>query len=208
SWTSTIYTFYTGDIHIEYCDGKLHHVFICTEQGCGHHVLRNQTTKDHNLTKNLKKHTNKCWGSNTVDAAAHIGHLNKARDLLVTLKGVKNQCLTDIFKHHTPGSNLNSFSHHLRPFVIAADCGLHYLMKSGHSTMWIPSPSTIARDVKLLFKRTRERIWQHLDVHISQTLPPSLRLCLYFLLLPFPHCLHHFLRCTDRLLDSGEEILF
>jgi hypothetical protein len=54
----------------------------------------------------------------------------------------------------------------LRPFVIAADRGLRYLMKSGRPTMWIPSPSTIARDVKLLFKRTRERIRQRLDVRI------------------------------------------
>ncbi|KAJ7843999.1 hypothetical protein B0H14DRAFT_2300152, partial [Mycena olivaceomarginata] len=66
SWTSTIYAFYTGDIRIEYRDGKLHHVFVCAARGCGHRVPRNQTTKDRNSTKNLKKHANKCWGSDTV----------------------------------------------------------------------------------------------------------------------------------------------
>ncbi|KAJ6468760.1 hypothetical protein C8R45DRAFT_772265, partial [Mycena sanguinolenta] len=32
------------------------------------------------------------------------------------------------------------------------------LMKSGRPSTYIPSPRTIARDVKLLFKKTKERI--------------------------------------------------
>ncbi|KAJ7689875.1 hypothetical protein B0H16DRAFT_1210215, partial [Mycena metata] len=166
SWSSTIYAFYSGDIDIEYRSRKLHHIFICAARGCGHRVARNQTTKDRNSTKNLTKHAKKCWGADTLDAASDMGSLEKARTLLSTHKGAKNQLLTDIFKRHTPGGNLEYLSHvplsksetRLRPFVIAADRGFRYLMKSGRPTMWIPSPSTIARDVKMLFSKTRERL--------------------------------------------------
>ncbi|KAJ7082161.1 hypothetical protein C8R43DRAFT_831734, partial [Mycena crocata] len=64
--TSTIYTFYTGDVNIEYHDRKLHHILTCAARGCGHRVARNQTMTDQNSTKNLKKHANKCWGTDTV----------------------------------------------------------------------------------------------------------------------------------------------
>ncbi|KAJ7437456.1 hypothetical protein B0H11DRAFT_1653756, partial [Mycena galericulata] len=171
SWTSTIYAFYAGDVNIEYRSGKLHHIFTCTARGCGHHVARNQTTMDRNSTKNLNKHAKKCWGEDTVNAASDMGSLHKVRTLLATHKGAKNQRLTDIFKRNTPGSNFEYVSHvpltksetRLRPFTIAADRGFRYLMKSGRPTVWIPSPSTIARDIKLLFGKTRERIRDRLD---------------------------------------------
>ncbi|KAJ7284764.1 hypothetical protein C8J57DRAFT_1052823, partial [Mycena rebaudengoi] len=173
---STTYTFYDSDIDIEYCNGNLHHVFTCAAWGCGHRVSRNQATKDRNSTKNLKKHAKKCWGEETLDAAAALGSLDKAQNLLAANKGAKTQRITDIFKRHTPGGNRDNFSHFplsksetrcgffsLRPFTIAADRGFRYLMKSGRPTMWIPSPTTIAHDVKVLWKKTRERIAQRLS---------------------------------------------
>ncbi|KAJ7744954.1 hypothetical protein DFH07DRAFT_749108 [Mycena maculata] len=166
SWSSTIYAFFTNDVEIEYRSGQLHHVFTCAARGCGHRVTRNQTTLDRNSMKNLKKHTKKCWGADTVDAASDLGSLDKARELLSTHKGAKSARLTDIFRRNTPGGNLDYVSQvplsksetRLRPFVIAADRGFCYLMRSGRPTMWIPSPTTIARDVKLLFGKTRVRL--------------------------------------------------
>ncbi|KAJ6459293.1 hypothetical protein C8R45DRAFT_843505, partial [Mycena sanguinolenta] len=111
SWTSTIYAFYDGDIDIEYRTGNVHHVFTCAARGCGHRVSRNQATKDRNSTKNLNKHAKKCWGDETLDAAAALGSLNKARTLLAANKGAKTQRITDIFKRHTAGGNLDNFSH-------------------------------------------------------------------------------------------------
>ncbi|KAJ7346381.1 hypothetical protein DFH08DRAFT_641458, partial [Mycena albidolilacea] len=49
-------------------------------------------------------------------------------------------------------------SESLRPFSIAKERGYRRLMKSGRPNTFIPSPSTIARDVKLLFEKTRARI--------------------------------------------------
>ena len=55
-----------------------------------------------------------------------------------------------------------------RPFKIVADRGFQSLMKTGRPEIYIPSPTTVARDVKLVFARTRERIAQMLQVdHIS-----------------------------------------
>lgn len=56
----------------------------------------------------------------------------------------------------------------LRPFSIVRDPGFLSLMKTGRPGYYIPSPSTVSRDVKLVFSRTRERIAKLLQVSILQ----------------------------------------
>lgn len=46
----------------------------------------------------------------------------------------------------------------LRPFSVVSDPGFLTLMKTGRPGMFIPSPSTVSRDVKMVFARTRARI--------------------------------------------------
>ncbi|KAJ6587344.1 hypothetical protein B0H10DRAFT_1831741, partial [Mycena sp. CBHHK59/15] len=176
SWTSTIYTFYLGDVKIEYRGSKLHHTFTCGARNCKHTITRNQTTKDSNSTKNLRVHAKKCWGEDNVVAAEKVKSLAAARKLLKENSGVRSQRLTDIFRAHEAGGG-ESFSHvpltneqsrmfdgspraseSLRPFVIVKDRAYRRLMKSGRTSAYIPSPTTIARDVKLLFNKTRERL--------------------------------------------------
>jgi hypothetical protein len=45
-----------------------------------------------------------------------------------------------------------------RPFKIVEDRGFLSLMKTGRPGYYVPSASTVSRDVKLVFGRTRERI--------------------------------------------------
>ncbi|KAJ6632563.1 hypothetical protein B0H10DRAFT_1624834, partial [Mycena sp. CBHHK59/15] len=167
--------FYLGDVKIEYRGGKLHHTFTCGARNCKHTITRNQTTKDSNSTKNLRVHAKKCWGEDNVVAAEKVKSLAAARKLLKENSGVRSQRLTDIFRAHEAGGG-ESFSHvpltneqsraeHVRwvseslcPFVIAKDRAYRRLMKSGRPSAYIPSPTTIARDVKLLFNKTRERL--------------------------------------------------
>lgn len=52
----------------------------------------------------------------------------------------------------------------LRPFSIVRDPGFLSLMKTGRPGMYIPSPSTVSRDAKMVFARTRARIAQLLRV--------------------------------------------
>jgi hypothetical protein len=49
-------------------------------------------------------------------------------------------------------------SENLRPFSIVKDRAFQSLMKTGRPAYHIPSPSTVARDVKTVFARTRKTI--------------------------------------------------
>jgi hypothetical protein len=49
-------------------------------------------------------------------------------------------------------------SENARPFNIVADRSFQKLMKTGRPDHYIPSPSTVSRDVKTVFARTRKRI--------------------------------------------------
>jgi hypothetical protein len=52
----------------------------------------------------------------------------------------------------------------MRPFSIVDDRGFKTLMKTGRPSYYLPSRWTVARDVKHVFKKTRERISEILQV--------------------------------------------
>ena len=54
-----------------------------------------------------------------------------------------------------------------RPFKIVADHGFQSLMKTGRPSYYIPSPSQVSRDVRLVFGRSRGRIAKLLQVIIK-----------------------------------------
>ncbi|KIK35542.1 hypothetical protein CY34DRAFT_60168, partial [Suillus luteus UH-Slu-Lm8-n1] len=49
-------------------------------------------------------------------------------------------------------------SESLRPFEVVKDRGFQSLMKTGRPEYYLPSPTTISRDVRLVFVWTRKRI--------------------------------------------------
>lgn len=51
-----------------------------------------------------------------------------------------------------------------RPFSIVRDPGFKKLMKTGRPGYYLPSPSTVSRDVKMVFARTRQRVAKLLQV--------------------------------------------
>jgi hypothetical protein len=55
-------------------------------------------------------------------------------------------------------------SEDLRPFKIISDHGFQSLMKTGRPEYYIPSPSTVSRDVRLVFANTRNHIAEMLQV--------------------------------------------
>ena len=69
-------------------------------------------------------------------------------------------------------------SESMRPFSIVEDRGFQCLMKTGRPDYYLPSASTVSRDVKLVFARTRERIAKLLQVCFS--LHTGLNLALAF----------------------------
>jgi hypothetical protein len=55
----------------------------------------------------------------------------------------------------------------LRPFKIVEDRGFQKLMKTGCPEYYLPSPSTVSRDVRLVFVNARKRIAKMLQVRQS-----------------------------------------
>ena len=51
-----------------------------------------------------------------------------------------------------------------RPFALVADGGFKTLMKTGRPEYYIPSPSTVSRDTKQLFRRSRVGLARFLQV--------------------------------------------
>jgi len=49
-------------------------------------------------------------------------------------------------------------SESLHPFDIITDRGFQSLMKTGRPGYYLPHPTTVSRDVQLVFARTRKRV--------------------------------------------------
>jgi uncharacterized DUF497 family protein len=132
-------------------------------------------------TSNLIKHAKKCWGEDTVTAASTAKDAKEVRDKVVG-SILKNGSLTASFeikgkgkvryshrqhtKAETRGEIVKWVSESLRPFQIVHDDGFHTLMKTGRPGYYIPSPTTVSRDVRHVFARTRIRIASMLQVGI------------------------------------------
>jgi hypothetical protein len=61
-------------------------------------------------------------------------------------------------------------SESLRSFETVKDRGFQSLMKTGRPEYYIPSPSTVSRDVRLVFARTRQRVAKMLQVSSNHAL--------------------------------------
>ena len=59
-------------------------------------------------------------------------------------------------------------SEDLRPYSIVNDRAFKSLMKTGRPDYYIPSPSTVLRDVRLAFAWTRQRVAKMLRVSKQQ----------------------------------------
>jgi hypothetical protein len=58
-------------------------------------------------------------------------------------------------------------SENLRPFRIVGDRGFKVLMKTGRPEYYIPSPSTVSRDVRLVFANVRKRMAKMMKVSLE-----------------------------------------
>ncbi|KAF8545951.1 hypothetical protein OG21DRAFT_1372566, partial [Imleria badia] len=121
----------------------------------------------------LQKHVKKCWGSEIMAAANDAKDTNEARKKIVG-EYLRDGTITTSFE--CKGKGKVSYSHwqhtrtkthaeivrwvaeSLRPFKIVADRGFQLLMKMGRLEHYILSPSTVSRDIKLVFARTCQQI--------------------------------------------------
>ncbi|KAL1724711.1 hypothetical protein EV714DRAFT_222565 [Schizophyllum commune] len=182
-WTSPIYAFYkpVPEVeHVEMRDGRVRiaHTFTCYNKGCTKRIRRFLDTSDRMSTSNLRDHAISCWGKSAVDAARDRGTAKDARDQVTTplkrdsdiklaLERKGKGKITYSMRAHTNTETRAECVHWMvesfRPFALVEDDGFKRLMKTGRPEHYLPSRSTVSRDVKRVFVQTRSRIAQWLQ---------------------------------------------
>ncbi|KAG1831812.1 hypothetical protein EV424DRAFT_1469923 [Suillus variegatus] len=156
-WISPVYAFFEPTPRIVEINGRRAHEFKCGARGC-------KTTIRQFLDKKDAKHVKSCWGNAALMAADDAKDANEVRTKIVTesfeRKGKGK--VTYSHRQHTrteaKAEIVRWVSESLGPFKIIKDKGFQSLMKTGRPEYHIPSPTTVAHDVKLVFARTRQRI--------------------------------------------------
>lgn len=136
-------------------------------------------TQDLTSTLNLKWHIEGCWGPNALKIAQGIGSIADAQEQIFD-KILSQVPLTAHFERKKGGSvsymhcNFNKVEtrteivqwvcESTRPFNVVKGCGFLTLMKTGHPGYYVPSPSTVSRDVKTVFVHSRNQIVKLLQV--------------------------------------------
>ncbi|KAH6889518.1 hypothetical protein BKA70DRAFT_1056220, partial [Coprinopsis sp. MPI-PUGE-AT-0042] len=188
-WTSPIYGFFTSTPTLEFFSVRECHVFTCANPRCigrvASHpgtVRRYQDTADANSTGNLRTHVKKCWGDVALEHSKAAADAAAIRTLATSKGGVITEesivmafgrkgkgAVTYSTKPHTRDETrvevVRWVAESMRPFEIVKDRGFNSLMKTGRPHYWIPSPSTVIRDSKLVFMRVRNRIAKLLQDH-------------------------------------------
>jgi hypothetical protein len=129
----------------------------------------------------MRKHARTCWGEEVVKAADDAKSCDIARESIIN--GIlTNGSITASFERKGKGKITYSHRQHTktktkaeivrwvcesaRPFDIVKDRAFQSLMKTGQPEYYIPSPSTISCDIKLVFAQTRQRIVKMLQVRM------------------------------------------
>lgn len=178
-WTSPVYAFFHPEPEIEEVNERWSHVFRCQGKKCKVTIRRFLDTRDAQSTGNMRKHVRACWGDEALKAA---GSAVDADDIRTKIVGgiLRNGTIIESFERKGNGKRTYSnrpltraeikaeivrwVSVRLRPFEIVKDEEFEFLMKTGRPELYIPSPATVSRDVRLVFTRTRQRIAEMLNV--------------------------------------------
>ncbi|TRM62977.1 hypothetical protein BD626DRAFT_403599, partial [Schizophyllum amplum] len=182
-WKGYIYTFYHPDPEIEYVAGKggvprRVHTFRCFNKGCKQTVRRYLDTGDRVSTGNMTRHAQRCWGEDAVKVAASYGTVERALEKVAKPMKISGK-LTTAFAQQGKGKITYSTRQHtrtetkaeiakwmaqsFRPFALVEDDGFKTLMRTGRPDYYIPSQSTVSRDIKRIFVRTCSRVARFLQ---------------------------------------------
>ncbi|THU82349.1 hypothetical protein K435DRAFT_567369, partial [Dendrothele bispora CBS 962.96] len=181
-WTRPIYAFFDPEPTMEYRkDGRKCVVFRCSAKACkNREVVRYLDTGDSASTGNMRKHVKSCWGEEILAEADNAKDANEARKLtsgykksgsisVAFKKG--NEKVTYSYRQHTKTETrveiVRWVSESMRPFSIVKDRGFECLMKTGRPHYYLPHPTTVARDVKEVFAKTRRRVAEMLQRSVS-----------------------------------------
>ncbi|KAG0706542.1 hypothetical protein DFH29DRAFT_798253, partial [Suillus ampliporus] len=162
-WTSPVYAFFEPTPSIEYTAGRRSHVFKCLAKGCKQHVQCFLDKGDAKSTSNMTKHIKSCWGESVYLAAQDAKTTATAHTTVV--QGVlQTGSITSSFERKGKGKVTYSHRQHTKTETKnkGRDCTL---MKMGCPKYYLPSPSTVLRDVKLVFTKVRQRVARMLQTY-------------------------------------------
>ncbi|KAG2345886.1 hypothetical protein BDR05DRAFT_843821, partial [Suillus weaverae] len=172
-WISPVYAFFDPTPQIVEIAGCHAHEFKCQANGCKVKVRHFLDKADARSTGNMRKHVRLCWGGEVLKAADNTKDANEVcskivgsilRDGSITASFERKGKGKITYSHHqhtrveTRAEIMRWVSKNLRPFNIIKDCAFQSLMKTGRPEYYIPSPSTVSRDVRLVFAQTRQRV--------------------------------------------------
>ncbi|KAF6742603.1 hypothetical protein DFP72DRAFT_766283, partial [Ephemerocybe angulata] len=177
-----VYAFFKPDPVFQHIDNRPCHVFTCAAAHCRNPtntVRRYLDTKDSNSTSSLRKHAEKCWGAEALKAAQSAADANTVRSSGILASGSFSGAIDKIFERLGKGKVTYSHRAHtkvesraecvhwvaesLRPVGIVGDRGFLSIAKTGRPDHYIPSPSTVSRDLKNSFVKCRTRIAKYLQ---------------------------------------------
>ncbi|KAG1726769.1 hypothetical protein EDB19DRAFT_1622345, partial [Suillus lakei] len=172
-WNSPVYAFFDLTPQIIEIDGCCTHDFKCQATRCKTKVRRYLDKGDARLTGNMRKHVHSCWGDKVLKAADQAKNANEVHQKIIS-SFLRNGSITASFERNGKGKVTYSHRQHthvetraelvcwvsknLRPFDIVKDHAFQSLMKTGRPEYYIPSPSTVSRDVRQVFVWTRQRV--------------------------------------------------
>ncbi|TFK59862.1 hypothetical protein BDN72DRAFT_780160, partial [Pluteus cervinus] len=155
-WKAQIYACYVLPVEVEYTNDAQQRPFLnfrCFAKGCKTGVRRYLDKKDAS-TKNLHTHAETCWGEDVVNQVNSAKNATIARSA-VTEPYRKNGKITDVFERK---GEKKTYSHMQLTKAETNDDGFVLLMKTGRPGYYVPSASTVSRDVKKIFAKSRIRI--------------------------------------------------
>ncbi|XP_006462318.1 hypothetical protein AGABI2DRAFT_54554, partial [Agaricus bisporus var. bisporus H97] len=171
-WTASVYAFFHPEPKIEWCgvkgtnDRKKYLKFKCVAPHCrstgrhGPYVFRALEGSDSTSTKNLRHHAEGCYGKEALTAADRVGSGEKRREIIAGRNNdLKDGSLVLAFEKQGVGRPTYS----ARPPTKAERYQRN--MKEGRPHHYIPSSSTLRRDLKKVFASSRQHVSQLLRAH-------------------------------------------
>ncbi|TFK60800.1 hypothetical protein BDN72DRAFT_741274, partial [Pluteus cervinus] len=154
-WKARVYACYTLPTEVTHSEeGRPYLSFQCSTRSCKKEVRRYLDKKD-GSTKNLLDHAKACWGEDVIEEVMSAANVGVARKH-ITEPYRKNGKITGSFERKK-GKETYSHTQHTKTET-KYDTGFLRLMKTGRPGYYIPSSSTVSRDVKWIFARTRKRV--------------------------------------------------
>ncbi|KAJ3965088.1 hypothetical protein EV361DRAFT_767112, partial [Lentinula raphanica] len=155
---SSVYAFFNAEPEVEFARDEVtpeYLVFTCSH--CATKIKQGLKTSDKGSTGNMSGHARKCWGDEAFNAAKD-STLDKARAAIKAFGKKSQSKLTAALK--TTKGWAKTYSTRPPEKELIRFC---WLLKEGRPNHYVPSKETVARDMKKLYRLTKEKLAEELQ---------------------------------------------